>query len=99
MAVLYNNNSWIPERALADIAQRQGDYDDLFEYLFKCRLPLNGDLAGDERLARLVDITSTNSHYSTYQFLVQNKSDLAIALDTWSIPRFLVASMTFALVD
>ena len=83
MALLYNRHRWIHEDAFANILQRNGDYADLEYDLASHRLPPDGQMARDERWARLIDITSTNSHYSALQFLRQHNWDLTLAVDAW----------------
>ena len=83
LALLYSNRNWVSEDALTEIVQSQGDDDDLFEYLPSHRPQPEVDVERDERLARSIDVTSTNSHYSALQFLIQHEWDLAMALDSW----------------
>ena len=83
MALLFNAKKWVQKEVEKDINERNGYYDDTINELAALRVPPEGDITRDERLARLIDITSTDSHYSALQHLIAYEWDLAMALDTW----------------
>ncbi|KAJ9616408.1 hypothetical protein H2200_000126 [Cladophialophora chaetospira] len=83
MAMLYNEKGWDLDKAVKEVTERNGLYDDIIDDLATLRPPVDGDVSRDERLARFIDITSTNSWYSAKQFLESCGWDLAVAIDAW----------------
>ncbi len=83
IAMLYNKMRWILADIAREVSARNGNYDDVIDELAPLRPPVDGDVTRDERLARLIDITGTNSHHSAREFLEAHGYDLAMALDAW----------------
>jgi hypothetical protein len=83
IALVCHRSGWLPDTISQNIANRNGDYADVVTYLGRHRIALVGAPVQDERLARFIDITATNSWFSALQFLKLHKWDLPMAMDVW----------------
>lgn len=83
LMLLHHDNNWVGEDVVEDIARRDGDFDDLIDRIANMRVPPDGRIEQDERLALFVSITSTNSWYSALAMLKKHYWDLAAAVDDW----------------
>jgi hypothetical protein len=61
-----------------------GDLDQMKDRIADLRTPYPTQYQQDERWARLITITSSNSHYSAQQFLADRQYDYAAALNDWA---------------
>ena len=80
---LFRQNSWVPRRAMTDIATRRGAYEDIAEGLIGMRIPPTTIGERDERLAWFISVTATNSWYSARVLLENNGWDIGQAIEVW----------------
>jgi hypothetical protein len=74
---------WVVENAAAWIVLG-GDIDQITDRIADLRTPNPTQFQQDERWARFITMTSTNSHYSAQQFLADRQYDYAAALNDWA---------------
>lgn len=74
---------WVVENTAAWIIQ-VGDLDQIVDRIADLRTPRPTQYQQDERCARFITVTSTNSHYSAHQFLAVRQYDYAAALNGWA---------------